>query len=109
MQSTITIPNNWDYPRFSFGQRTQQGLIIGIEYHPADTQLAYQYGQGWRYTVLTDKNSQEVRHYFDDQLQTLSVAEIQQQIQAEIDEHQQQIKALQQQLAAIGGSSDGNG
>ncbi|MBD2459405.1 hypothetical protein H6G80_35960 [Nostoc sp. FACHB-87] len=57
--------------------------------------------------VLPDKHSDEVRHYSDEQIQTLSVAEIQQQLQAEIDEHQQQIKALQQQLTAIGGSNDG--
>ncbi|WP_242072162.1 hypothetical protein [Nostoc sp. FACHB-110] len=60
------------------------------------------------YTVLPDKHSDEVRHYSDDQLQTLSIAEIQAELQAEIEEHQQQIKALQQQLVAItGGSTDG--
>ncbi|WP_269456210.1 hypothetical protein [Nostoc sp. NIES-3756] len=41
MQSTISIPKHWDYPRFCFGQRTQQGVIFGLEYYPADTQLAY--------------------------------------------------------------------
>jgi len=97
-----------EYPRFTFGQRTQQGLIIGMEYKPADTQLAHEYGNSWRYTVLPDKHSDEVRHYSDDQIQTLSIAEIQQQLQAEIEEHQQQIKVLQQQLVAIiGGSSNG--
>lgn len=108
MQPTINIPSDWDYPRFTFGELTQQGLIIGMEYKPANTQFAYQYGHGWRYTVLPDKKSDEVRHYSDDQIQTLSIAEIQQQLQAEIEEHQQQIKTLQQQLMAItGSSSDG--
>lgn len=108
MQLTISIPKDWEYPRFTFGQHTQQGLIIGMEYKPANTQLAYQYGHGWRYTVLPHKNADEVRHYSDDQIQTLSVAEAQQQIIAEIEEHQQQIKALQQQLLAIAGDfSDG--
>lgn len=106
MQPTISIPKDWDYPRFIFGQRTQQGIVIGLEYKPANTQLAYEYGNSWRYTVLPDKHSDEVRHYSDDQLQTLSVAEIQEQLQAEIEEHQQQIKVLEQQLAAIGGSTD---
>ncbi|MBD2302827.1 hypothetical protein [Nostoc sp. FACHB-190] len=107
MQPTISIPQDWEYPRFIFGQRTQQGIVIGLEYKPANTQLAYEYGNSWRYTVLPDKHSDEVRHYSQDQLQTLSIAEIQQQLQAEIDEHQQQIKVLQQQLTAIGGSNDG--
>ncbi|MBD2473241.1 hypothetical protein [Nostoc sp. FACHB-145] len=31
MQPTISIPKHWDYPSFTFGQRTQQGLIIGLE------------------------------------------------------------------------------
>ncbi|MBD2498817.1 hypothetical protein [Nostoc sp. FACHB-280] len=107
MQPTISIPQDWEYPRFIFGQRTQQGIVIGLEYKPANTQLAHEYGNSWRYTVLPDKHSDEVHHYSEDQLQTLSIAEIQQQLQAEIDEHQQQIKVLQQQLTAIGGSNDG--
>jgi hypothetical protein len=103
----MSIPSNWDYPRYTFGQRTQQGLIIGIEYYPPDTLLAHEYGNSWRYTVLTDKNSEEVRHYFDDQIQTLSNAELQAQIIAEIEEHQQQIDVLKQQLAAVtGGRTD---
>ncbi|QLE59628.1 hypothetical protein [Nostoc sp. TCL26-01] len=106
MQSTISILKGWEYPRFTLGQRTQQGLIIGIQYYPADTLLAHEYGTGWRYTVMTDKNSEEVRSYFDDQLQTLSVEELQAQLQAELEEHQQQIKALQEQLAAIRGESN---
>ncbi|MBD2492291.1 hypothetical protein [Aulosira sp. FACHB-615] len=106
MQPTISIPTGWEYPRFTFGQRTQQGIVIGLEYKPAGTQLAHEYGNSWRYTVLPDKHSDEVRHYSEDQIQTLSVAEIQQQLQAEIEEHQQQIKAIQEQLAAIGGSED---
>lgn len=104
MQPTISIPKGWDYPRFTIGQRTKQGLIIGIQYYPADTLLAHEYGSGWRYTVMSDKNSEEVRSYFDDQIQLLSVAERHAQLQVEIEQHQQQIKALQEQLA--GGLSD---
>ncbi len=108
MQPTITIPKGWEYPRFTLGERTQQGMIVGLEYYPADSQLAHEYGHGWRYSVMPNKNSQEVRHYFDDQIQTLSIAEIQQQIQAEIEDHQQQIKTLQQQLVVIkGGNTNG--
>ncbi|MBD2492315.1 hypothetical protein [Aulosira sp. FACHB-615] len=108
MQPTINIPQNWDYPRFTFGDRTQQGIILGMEYYLPNTPLAHEYGHGWRYAVMPDDGCDEIRYYFDDQLQTLSIAEVQQKLQAEIDEHQQQIKALQQQLVAItGGSTDG--
>ncbi|RCJ38652.1 hypothetical protein A6770_39710 [Nostoc minutum NIES-26] len=58
------------------------------------------------YTVLPHQKADEVRHYSDDQIQTLSIAETQQQIIAEIEEHQQQIKVLQQQLLAIAGDSN---
>jgi hypothetical protein len=102
-QPTISIPNNWDYPRFSFSQRTQQGVIVGMEYYLTNSQLAYQYGQGWRYAVMHHDDCEEIRHYFDDQIQTLSLAELRAQIIAEIDEHTQQIDALKQQLAAVTG------
>jgi hypothetical protein len=52
MQPTITIPKGWEYPRFTLGERTKQGIIVGIEYYPADSQLAHEYGQGWRYSVM---------------------------------------------------------
>ncbi len=108
MEPTISIPRSWGYPRFSFGQRTQQGIIIGLHYHPADTSLAHEYGEGWRYSVLPNNHSEEAPYYFDDELQLLSVAELQAQIEAEINAYQQQIALLQQQLAVIGGGlSDG--
>jgi hypothetical protein len=104
MQPTISIPKDWDYPRFTLGQLTKQGLIIGIQYYPADTLLAHEYGHSWRYMVLPDKHSEEVRYCFDDQIQQLSLAELQEQLKAEIQEHQQQIMLLQAQL--MGGLGD---
>ncbi|MBN4003362.1 MAG: hypothetical protein HWQ58_16745 [Nostoc sp. LPT] len=63
---------------------------------------------GWRYSVIPDKNSEELLHYHEEQIQQLSPEELQAQIQAEIDEHQQQIDALKQQLAAVArGRTDG--
>jgi hypothetical protein len=35
MQPTISIPKHWDYPRFTFGQRTQQGVILGMDIIPS--------------------------------------------------------------------------
>ncbi|MBD2452215.1 hypothetical protein H6G76_34980 [Nostoc sp. FACHB-152] len=101
MQPTISIPKHWDYPSFTFGQRTQQGIILGLEYHPADTQLAYEYGHGWRYAVMAHNHSDEVRYYSSDQIQTLSVADLKTKLQSEIDQHQLHIMILQQQLTAI--------
>ncbi|BAY73358.1 hypothetical protein NIES23_61860 (plasmid) [Trichormus variabilis NIES-23] len=107
MQPTISIPKHWDYPRFVFGQRTQQGVILGLEYYPPDTQLAYEYSHGWRYGLIRDKRCQEISHYQESQLQQLSKQELLAQITAELEQHQTQIMILQQQLAAIKGGSNG--
>ncbi|MBW4617441.1 MAG: hypothetical protein KME21_30335 [Desmonostoc vinosum HA7617-LM4] len=101
MQPTISIPKHWEYPRFSLGQRTQQGIIIGFEYYPQDSFLAERYGNGWRYSVMTHRNSEDLLHYHSEQIQQLSLEELSSQIQAEIDEHQQQIDALKQQLVVV--------
>ncbi|MBD2504604.1 hypothetical protein [Anabaena azotica] len=106
MQPTVSIPQGWDYPRFVPGQWTKQGLIIGMEYNPPGTLLAHEYGQGWRYAILPDKNSQEVLYCFDDQIEQLSATEVQAKIQAELEQHQQQIEALQQQLVVITGAAN---
>ncbi|MBD6620774.1 hypothetical protein FNW02_34705 [Komarekiella sp. 'clone 1'] len=89
MQPTITIPKDWDYPRYTFGQRTQQGIIVSLEYYTKDSFLAERYGSGWRYSVTPHKNSEELLHYHQEQIQPLSQAELSAQIITEIDAHQQ--------------------
>ncbi|MGJ5627910.1 hypothetical protein [Nostoc sp. CALU 1950] len=48
MQPTISIPQHWGYPRFALDRRTQQGLILGLYHYPSGTELAEQFGDGWR-------------------------------------------------------------
>ncbi|MEH1969431.1 hypothetical protein [Nostoc sp.] len=50
---------------------------------------------------MPQKHSEEVRYHSEDQIQTLSLAEIQTKLQAEIEQHQLQVMILQQQLIAI--------
>lgn len=104
MQPTISIPKNWEYPRFTFSDRIQQGIIVGMEYYVKDSFLADKYDNGWRYSVTPHKNSDELLHYHEEQIQQLSPEKLQAQTIAEIGEHQQQIDVLMQQLADVKGS-----
>ncbi|MEA5503560.1 hypothetical protein VB735_10670 [Halotia wernerae UHCC 0503] len=99
MQPTISIPHGWDYPRFTFGQLTTKGVVVGLVYYQKGTHLAEEFGEGWRYTISPNKHSEEVHHYLEDELTLLSSEELQAQIKAEIDCHQNQIKSLIQQLS----------
>jgi hypothetical protein len=108
MQPTISIPQHWDYPRFALEQRTQQGIILGLHYYPNGTELAEQFGDGWRYALMPHKNSDELFHFQENQIQALSPQELFHQITADIEFYQQQINTLKQQLAAVtGGSTNG--
>ncbi|MBE9211060.1 hypothetical protein IQ244_32165 [Nostoc sp. LEGE 06077] len=107
MQFSTSIPQDWESPKFWLGQRTEQGLIVGVEYCPPGTLLAEEYGDGWRYIVLPNKNSEELHSYFDDELKPLSTSKLQKVLQEELEQYQQRITTIQQQLAAIGGSNDG--
>ncbi|QFS51356.1 hypothetical protein [Nostoc sphaeroides] len=108
MLPTISIPQHWDYPRFALEQRTNQGIILGLQYYPIGTELAEQFGNSWRYAVMPNKNSDELFHFQENQIQPLSPQELFSQIRAEIEFYQSQIAILQQQLAAItGGSTNG--
>ncbi|WP_331001044.1 hypothetical protein [Nostoc commune] len=99
----MSIPKHWDYPRFALEQRTQQGIILGLQYYPNGTELAEQLGGGWRYALMPKKNSDELFHFQENQIQPLSPEELFQQITAEIDFYQQQINILKQQLAVLTG------
>jgi hypothetical protein len=101
MQSTITIPKHWDYPRFALEQRTKQGIILGLHYYPSGTELAEQFGGGWRYALMPHKNSDELFHFQESQIQPLTPEELFSQITAEIDFYQQQINILNRQLDAL--------
>jgi hypothetical protein len=93
MQPTISIPKHWDYPRFALEQRTQQGIILGLQYYPTGTELAEQFG----------KNSDELFHFQENQIKPLSPEELLSEITAEIKFYQQQITILQQHLDAMTG------
>ncbi|WP_100902176.1 hypothetical protein [Nostoc flagelliforme] len=108
MQPTMSIPKHWDYPRFALEQRTQRGIILGFYYYPNGTELAEQFGGGWRYALMPNKNSDELFHFQESQIQPLSPEELFRQITTEIDFYQQQINILNRQLTALtGGSTNG--
>ncbi|MCC5633225.1 hypothetical protein LC613_37665 [Nostoc sphaeroides CHAB 2801] len=108
MLPTISIPQHWDYPRFALEQRTSDGIILGFYYYPNGTELAEQFGGGWRYALMPHKNSDELFHFQENQIQPLTPEELLHQITGEINFYQQQIIILQQQLFAITeGSTNG--
>ncbi|ABA24838.1 hypothetical protein Ava_B0126 (plasmid) [Trichormus variabilis ATCC 29413] len=101
MESTISIPQGWQCPWFTFGQRTQQGPIIGLKYYPAGTFLASEYGEGWRYILMPDKRYEDEEHRVEDEVKLLTPEELQTQIQAEIDHHSRQLELLKFELKTI--------
>jgi hypothetical protein len=101
MELAISIPQGWQYPQFTFGQRTQQGPIIGMKYYPAGTFLASEYGEGWRYILMPDKRYEDEEHRVEDEVKLLTPQELQTQIQAEIDHHSRQLELLKFELETI--------
>lgn len=101
MEPTISIPQGWQYPRFSFGQRTEQGVIIGMKHYSDDTFLANEYGEGWRYVVLRDKNTEDEEHHLENELKLLTPQELRAEIEVEIEKCLRQIELLNYELKAI--------
>ncbi|MCC5670665.1 hypothetical protein LC653_44625 [Nostoc sp. CHAB 5784] len=101
MQPTISIPQHWGYPSFALEQRTKDGIILGFYYYPNGTELAEQFGDGWRYALMPNKNSDELFHFQENQIQPLTPEELFRQITAEIDFYQQQINILNRQLTVL--------
>ncbi|MBD2616463.1 hypothetical protein H6G94_35465 [Nostoc punctiforme FACHB-252] len=101
METTISITKGWQYPRFTFGQRTERGQIIGLKYYAEGTYLAEEYGTGWRYILLPDKNREDEEHCIEDELELLTPQELRTQIQAEIDSYSRLLELLKSELRAI--------
>ncbi|HEY9801297.1 MAG TPA: hypothetical protein V6D25_13135 [Leptolyngbyaceae cyanobacterium] len=98
MQITITIPRGWGYPKFTFGQRTKQGMVVGIEFIPSDSLIGKEDGAGWQYGLLPDKNSKDIEYLSESEIEPLSVKESEEQILNEIDAHLNEVAILQAQL-----------
>ncbi|MBD2731655.1 hypothetical protein H6G96_36600 [Nostoc sp. FACHB-892] len=101
MKPTISIPQHWGYPRFALDQRTEKGTILGLYYYPSGTELANKFDEGWRYVLMSNKNSDEISYLQENQIQPLSPQELFTQITAEIDFYQQQINILNRQLTVL--------
>lgn len=98
MQPTISIPHGWKYPRFTLGQRTEEGIIIGIKYYPSDSLLAHEYESGWRYLVMPDINSIEEENHLENEIKLLKPQELKALLEAEIKKRLYQIQVLKYEL-----------
>jgi hypothetical protein len=97
----ITIPNHWKSPKHSLGQRTKQGIIVGIEYHPPGSSIAAQEDTSWRYALLVDEKDENLKYLLDHQIEPLTAEELRAEILAQIETQEQIIAVLSQQLIAI--------
>ncbi|MEA5606235.1 hypothetical protein [Nostoc sp. UHCC 0252] len=48
----VTIPNHWTSPKYSLGQRTKQGMIVGVQYCLFENLVVPERDGSWRYAVL---------------------------------------------------------
>ncbi|MEH2070051.1 MAG: hypothetical protein V7K47_18130 [Nostoc sp.] len=98
---SIRIPSDWTLPGYSLGQRTKQGLIIGIQYYPSGTFLAQEEGQEWRYSLLLTSNIQDLDYKKESEIEPLSTQELRSSILADIELYQSKIAALTEQLNEV--------
>ncbi|MHC5771888.1 MAG: hypothetical protein ACYTXI_41485, partial [Nostoc sp.] len=84
----VTIPNHWTSPKYSLGQRTKQGIIVGVQYYPPNNLLTGLCNESWRYAVLDKNDFSEVSHLEEEKIHLLTPSELRAELQAEIEVHQ---------------------
>ncbi len=97
----ITIPNHWTSPKYSLGQRTKQGIIVGVQYYLFENLLAPERDGSWRYAVLVSSEDEQVDYIPECQIRLLSSPELRLEMESEIDFCQRKIRNLQQQLEML--------
>lgn len=97
----ITIPNHWTLPKYSLGQRTKQGMIVGIQYYPPNNLLTGLCNESWRYAVLNKNDISEVSHLEEQKISPLTPSELRAELQTEIEAYQIEVVILKQQLETI--------
>lgn len=95
------MPCHWPLPKYSLGQPTTKGTIVGIQYYLVDNFLA-DFGNGyWRYAVLDKNDYSEIMHLSEQEIQPLTLQEVKAQVHAEIETHRQRISILQATLQSL--------
>lgn len=102
--NTINLPNHWKPPKYAFGDRVKQGVIVGLENYPIDSYLGQKYGRKWRYTLLPDKTEEEVDYFLEGEIEPLLPEEIRTEIQAEIQFHKTALDVLTSEEEKLYGS-----
>ncbi|MCC5602254.1 hypothetical protein [Nostoc favosum] len=97
----VTIPNYWTSPKYSFGQRSKQGVIVGIQYYPPNNLLTGLCNESWRYALLDKNDFSEVSHLEEEKIHLVTPSELCAELQAEIEAYQRKILILKHQLGAI--------
>ncbi|MFB2769818.1 hypothetical protein ACE1AT_11095 [Pelatocladus sp. BLCC-F211] len=93
-KQTVVIPSTWETPKYCFGQRVKQGIIIGMEYF-VDVE------HGWKY-VCSDPNSEDYEVCDEPDIETYEPQELHALIKDEIVFHKSKIVALTEQLESSG-------
>lgn len=97
----VAIPNHWITPKYSLGQRTKQGVIVGIQYYPSNNPLTGKGNESWRYAVVSQNDFLEVSHLEEQKIQPLTPLELRTQLEAEIERYQREILILKQELMQV--------
>ncbi|AVH64107.1 hypothetical protein NPM_2425 [Nostoc sp. 'Peltigera membranacea cyanobiont' N6] len=97
----VTIPNHWTSPKYSLGQRTKQGIIVGVQYYPPNNLLTGLCTESWRYAVVNNNDFSEVSHLEEQKISPLTSSELRAELQTEIEAYQIEIVILKQQLETI--------
>lgn len=92
----MQIPEGWIQPKYGLGQRTKQGMIIGVDYLPKNTRAAHEYGSTWRYLIARSPfdNFDNLVYCNEDEIEPLPQEELRAQIQQEIDFHTTRLEVL---------------
>ncbi len=96
----MALPIDWDEPKYGLGQRTKQGIIVGMDYYPAYTTAGYQIGSTWRYGVLAHPldDADYTKYLNESEVELLSPEEVKAQVQKEIDFHVKHLQALKTEI-----------
>lgn len=100
--NSIQIPAHWNQPKYSLGQRTKQGIIVGVQYCLFENLIAPERDGFWRYAILVSTEDEQVEYISEPGIKLPSAGELRREVETELDFYQRKIQNLQQQLETNG-------
>lgn len=97
-ENSISLPQNWEKPKYQLGQVTASGIIVGLQYCPLGFGITLSPEPKWHYLLVEDFDGEDVLEFSEEAIEPLSLKQATTNITIDIEYCLEKLYLLVEQL-----------